>query len=172
MNADTINVKGLDQILKALKAKPPVVRVGILGEKTQRVEGKTTLTFSEVQNLKKPRRGADVPTNAEIGASHEFGTSKLPQRSFLRMPLADRLQKEMESAGALDEKVLKEVIRSGSVVPWLKKIAVLAEGIVLGAFDSGGYGKWKPSDMRYKTVHQTLVETQQLRNSITSEVKA
>jgi phage gpG-like protein len=166
-----LETKGLDQLLKALKAKPPVARVGILGEKTNRIEGKKTLTFAEVQSLSTPRKGGNVPTNAEIGASHEFGTSQLPQRSFLRVPLTDRLQKEMEASGALDKAVLAEVIRSGSVVPWLKKVAVLAEGIVIQAFATGGYGKWKPSDMRHKKVHMTLVETQQLRNSITSEVR-
>ncbi len=53
----------------------------------------------------------------------------------------------------------------------VKKVAVVAEGIVAEAFDTGGFGQWPPSDMTHKKVHQTLVETQQLRNSITSEVK-
>jgi phage gpG-like protein len=172
VNGIKLETKGLDQLLKALKAKPPVARVGILGEKANRTEGKTTLTFDEVRSLSKPRKGGNVPTNAEIGAAHEFGTSRLPARSFLRVPLADRLQKEMESSGALDKAVLAEVIRSGSVVPWLKKVAVLAEGIVADAFATGGFGKWKPSDMRYKKVHQTLVETNQLREAITSEVRS
>lgn len=151
----TINVKGLDQLLKALKGKLPTARVGILGDKNVRNAGKQGKT----------------PSNATIGAYHEFGTSKLPVRSFLRLPISAMLQKRMNSSGLLDKDALKDVITSGSVVPWLKKVAILAEGIVADAFSSGGFGTWKPSDMSHKQNHQTLVETQQVRNSITSEVK-
>lgn len=147
-----LNVKGLDQLIKALGSKQPIAKVGILGGKNA-------------------RSTAGVNSNAQIGAWHEFGTTKTPQRSFLRAPISENLQKEMEAAGALDKDVLAEVIARGSVVPWLKKVAVMAEGIVADAFDTGGFGKWKPSNMTRKQNHQTLVETQQLRNSITSEVK-
>lgn len=148
----TVNVEGLDKLLKALKAKLPVVKIGVLGN-------------SGRSGSKKQ------PTNAQIGVWHEFGTKNLPQRSFLRVPLADNLAKELESSGALDESTFKEVIKEGTIIPWMKKVAVLAEGIVAEAFATGGFGKWKPSDMRHKKNHQTLVETQQLRDSITSEVK-
>ncbi len=52
----------------------------------------------------------------------------------------------------------------------MKRIAIVALDVVLGAFATGGYGKWKPSNMEHKKVHMTLVETQQLRNSVTEEV--
>ncbi len=149
----TLETKGLDQLLKALKAKPPEARVGILGQKAVRTDSKAG------------------PNNAEVGAAHEFGTATLPQRSFLRVPIAEHLEKRMESSGALDKETLQEVIRNGTILPWMKKIAVLAEGIVKEAFDTTGFGKWPPSNMRYKAVKQTLVETQQLRNAITSDVK-
>lgn len=155
----TLELKGLDKLIRALKAKTPTIRVGVLGGKASREENEVGDKAEASLN------------NAEIGAMHEFGTSKTPQRSFLRVPIADNLQREMEKAGALDEDVMTEVIKSGSLIGWCKKIAVLAEGIVAGAFGSGGYGKWQPSDMSHKKNHQTLVETQQLRNSITSEVK-
>jgi hypothetical protein len=79
--SDTLNVKGLDQLLKALKSKPPLARVGILGDKSVRA---TEGTFQ---------------TNAEIGAAHEFGTTTIPARSFLRVPISQNLQKEMEQSG-------------------------------------------------------------------------
>lgn len=153
MSDDGLEMKldGLDKLLKALKAKPPVARVGILGDGKPRTEG--------------------GKSNAEIGAAHEFGTSTLPQRSFLRVPLIDNLDKRLESSGAFDKAAMADVLRSGSVVPWVKKVAVIAEGIVFEAFDTGGFGKWVPSNMDRKKNHQTLVETQQLRDSITSEVK-
>ena len=150
----TIEIKGLAQMLKALKAEPPKCRLGILGDKGAREKGKST--------------------NAEIGAAHEYGAPArgLPQRSFLRMPIADRLQKEMDQAGALSKKEFKEVLKQGSVFPWLEKIAVLAEGIVKDAFDSGGFGKWKALKPGYtNNTGMILVDTTQLRDSVTSEVK-
>jgi phage gpG-like protein len=151
----TINVKGLDQLLKALKAGPPIARVGILGDKTAR------------------SGDGSFQTNAEIGAAHEFGTSKMPARSFLRVPISQNLQKEMENSGALDKKTLNEVVKQGSVLPWVKKIAILAEGIVADAFDTGGFGKWPGWKNPNYTNNsgQLLVDTKQLRDSITSEVK-
>jgi phage gpG-like protein len=167
----TLQTKGLDALLKALK-RQPIARVGILGNSVSRVENKTTLSFSEVQNMSKPRKGGPQLTNAEIGAVHEFGSSTHPQRSFLRVPLTDRLNKELEASGAFDKETLHQVIMSGTVVPWLKKVTVLAEGIVAGAFATGGYGKWAQwkSPGYQNNTGNILVDTTQLRNSITSEV--
>lgn len=145
-----INLKGLEQLEKALKAKSPRIRVGILGDGAPRDDGLT---------------------NADVGAIHEFGTSSSPVRSFLRMPLTMLLEKSLEGSGAFTPATLANVVKDGSLVPWCRLVAVTAEGLVADAFDTGGFGIWPPSDMRRKTVHQTLVETQQLRNSITSEVK-
>lgn len=158
--SDTVkmNVKGLDQLLKALKAKPPIARVGILGSQNA---VHTTDGSSSAEGL----------TNAEIGAIHEFGLGNNPQRSFLRIPISENLQKSMKASGAFDKEVLAGVIASGTVIPWVKKVAIIAEAIVAQAFDTGGFGAWPASNMAGKKNHQTLVETQQLRNSITSEVE-
>lgn len=158
----SLNVAGLEKLLKALKpTRTPVARVGILGDKTVR-----SLT---------DEKGGAMPTNAEVGAAHEFGAPArgLAQRSFLRIPISENLQKYMEKSGALDKDVLSKVIKSGSVTPWLKKIAVLAEGIVADAFATEGFGKWASwKNSNYtNNANQILVDTQQLRNSITSEVK-
>lgn len=83
----------------------------------------------------------------------------------------DHLAKRLEEAGFISKESIKAVAKTKSVRPWFLKIAALCESIVLGAFETGGFGKWKPSNMKRKKVHMTLVETQQLRNSITSEVK-
>lgn len=159
-DAAKIKTPGLDKIIKALGVKAPKARVGILGDDSIRGAGEG--------NTQKKQSG---PTNAEIGAAHEYGTSELPQRSFLRVPISEHLAKRLEQAGLTDKDTLKQVIAQGSLLPWLKKVAIEAEGIVAEAFDTGGFGKWKPSNMDNKKNHQTLVETQQLRNSITSEVK-
>ncbi len=149
MSETELKMAGLEKLLKALKGKPAVARIGILGKSPARDGGKS---------------------NAQIGAMHEFGTSSLPQRSFLRIPLSDNLGAALESSGAFDKDVLKDVLKLGTLTPWVKKMAIVAEGIVAEAFESGGFGKWPPSNMAHKKNQMTLVETAQLRNSITSEV--
>lgn len=152
MTGDTIEIdtRGLDQFIRALKSVPKS-RVGILGEKNAR-----------------DSKGGE--TNASIGARHEFGKGK-KLRSFLRMPLTNYLQKYLDKSDAFDKETLSKVIAEGSLIPWLKKVALTAENVVGDAFKTGGFGEWFPSNMKYKKVQMTLVETQQLRNSITSEVK-
>lgn len=146
------NTRGLDQLLKALKPDElPTVKLGVLGNGNQRKDS--------------------GPSNAEILMKHEFGDETVPMRSVLRMPLIDKMQEYLDNSGAFDKEVLNQIIQKGTIVGWVKKIAITAESIVSDAFDSGGFGKWKPSNMEFKKNHQTLVETQQMRNSITSEVK-
>ena len=149
----TFNSDGLDQLMKAFKGDLPKVRVGVLaGAKTSRNDGK--------------------PTNAEVGAAHEYGTSKMPRRSFLRVPITDNLQKYLKASGLLDKKTLKRVIEEGSVREWMKQIGIVCERIVQEAFASGGFGKWKPLSPGYENeTGQILMDTRQLRNSITSVVK-
>lgn len=155
---DSINVKGLDQLLKAFKAKLPVARVGILGTHTSRVA--------------KPGE-KNHPTNAEIGAAHEFGTSKMERRSFLRMPISENLQKEMEIQNLLNKDAMAKVIKSGSIIPWMEGVAISALACVKDAFASNGGGKWAPwKNPNYtNNTGQILVDTTDLRDSNTWEVK-
>lgn len=141
--------KAFQKLIDALKKDDTYARVGILGQADTRSNA--------------------AQTNAMIGARHELGLG-VPIRSFLRMPIETQLQKEIKASGLINKKTILEVLKTGTLRPLVQKIAVIGERCVLLAFDSGGFGRWKPSDMKYKKVHQTLIETQQLRNSITSEV--
>ncbi len=143
------NTAGLDKLLKAMKGPIPEAKVGILGGGA--------------------RSGGDT-TNAEIGKKHEFGDEGMPIRSFLRVPISENMQKYLDKAGAFDESVAKEIIKKGSFLEFVRKIGIIGEAIVADAFATSGFGRWKSSDMRYKKNKQTLVESTQLRNSISSEV--
>lgn len=136
--------------MKAFGSDLPSIKVGILGDKNAR---------------------RDQNSNATIGAKHEFGLDGMPIRSFLRIPIADNLQVYLEKAGAFNKAVIAKIFAEKNLLGWMKAIAVVAENIVQDAFKTGGFGKWTPSNMKYKKTHQTLVETQQLQRSITSEVK-
>lgn len=133
-----LDTSELDKILKRFKGKVPAVKVGILGENTI-------------------RDNPDDPTNAEIGAKHEFGQAGMPVRSFLRMPIEQDLARELSK---LD---LSEVDPQDMA----DKIGVGAMAVIEKAFDSGGDGQWPPSK---KDEGKTLVDTGQLRESISYEV--
>lgn len=167
------DAKGLDSLIRALD-RPPTIRVGILGGNKNTRTGGVLHSVIKTRETKftKNKSMVETKTNAEIGAIHEFGGDRMPQRSFLRAPISEKLQEYLELSRAFDESVAKKVVQEGTIIQWLKKVAVIAEQIVSDAFDSRGFGRWKASNMAHKQNHQTLVETQQLRNSITSEVKA
>lgn len=156
MNNDAFEFKdkGLKDIIRALGESSPTAKVGILGS------GKAART-----------KGDSWVSNAEIGIKHEFGDETVPMRSFLRMPISKKLQKYLDDSKFFGSDSIKLIVTEKNLLSWVKKIAVLAEAIVSDAFDTGGFGEWKPSNMKNKKNQQTLVETQQLRNSITSEVK-
>lgn len=138
---------GLDGLVKTLKNSKSFSKVGILGNES-RSEG----------------------SNAFIGLQHEFGTSKMEMRSFLRMPISEKMKKNLKAAGGLDKEVVKKIISNKDLMDFWVKVGVVAEEVVQEAFDTGGFGKWAATQSENNT-GQTLVDTQQLRNSITSEAK-
>ena len=77
---------------------------------------------------------------------------------------------ELIKSGIFKKKNLKKFLEDKGEDHFLNIMGIVAERTILLAFDSGGFGKWKPSNMFNKTVHMTLIETQQLRNSISYEV--
>lgn len=181
-DAIEFDTKALDTIIKSLK-KVPVARVGILGsgKNGRSPEVAAGIAKGTSANSRTKARakaaGADGLSNASIGAAHEYGSPSrnLPMRSFLRVPLYLELDKQLQKAGALDETTLKKVVAEGSAVAFMKKVAIVAHGIVLQAFDTGGFGTWAPlkdKTMNAKQNKQILVETHQLRDSVTWEVKA
>lgn len=145
-----LDTRGLDKLIRLFKGKIPVARVGILG-KNGRTHG--------------------IATNAQIGAKHEFGLDGMPIRSWLRAPIAENMQKYLEEAGLNNQTVGAKILKQSGLTQLVAKMGVIAEKIVLDGFATGGFGKWKPSNMAHKKNKQTLVETQQLRNAVTSEVK-
>jgi hypothetical protein len=142
---------GLGKFEKALKnADPLKVKVGIIGDSASRSDS--------------------AMNNAEIGATHEFGTENLPERSFLRMPLVAKFREYAESSPYFKDKAIKDAVKNGTLLNLFLQMGILSEEIIQEAFDSAGFGKWTPSDMTKKQTKQTLVETTQLRKSIHSEV--
>lgn len=142
-----VNISKLEDFIKALKGNPKA-RVGIMGDSDQRSDGLS---------------------NATIGAIHEFGHG-VPQRSFLRVPLIDGLNEAVEQSITPDD--LTEIVDNKSLVPFIRKIGIVAEGVVDNAFMTGGNGKWpKWTTPGYQNLTgKLLVNTEELSKSITSVV--
>jgi phage gpG-like protein len=163
-DAYSLNLDGLTRFARALTTSA-YARVGILGTHDSRQQ-------TQVQTGKNTFKSQGPVSNSAVGAAHEFGTSRVPQRSFLRMPIREQLGKHLEQSGAFNPDVLKEVMKTASIVPWMEKVGKVGEAVVLDAFKTGGFGKWKSHAPGYSNnTGQLLLDTQQLRTSITSDVK-
>ena len=152
MGSVRFNMDGwTDKVKKALEGNY-VTRVGILGDDASEM-----------------REDAGV-TNAEVGAAHELGLlAHVPERSFLRMPLEEKLGEWIEKN--LDN--FRACLKKGDLKPWFVKVGFAAEKIVDEAFETGGFGKWpklSPKTIAAKGSLKILQDTGQLRSSITSEV--
>lgn len=162
--AKDFDLSGLEDLIEAYRESDTKVvsKLGILGDAAMRTpdeEGEET-------------DDSGPPTNAAIGLFHEFGTSKMPQRSWLRMPLQMRWFQNLIAEGVLDEQSLNDVIQNKSFYNWYEKLSIVALATVLEAFNTGGFGEWAPvKNMQRKKVQQILVETQQLRDSVTYDVR-
>lgn len=148
---DNAKLKAVIKILKENKAR---VRVGILGENNS--------------------RSKDSFNNATLGLWHEFGTFTMVPRSFLRMPMTTEFKKNAENAkGFYGKNLWLNIYETRSMIPLLKKLGIIAEKTIDDAFQTGGFGQWPDLHaetwLRKKNL-QILVETGQLRRSITSEV--
>lgn len=156
-----INDKGLRQLIAALGGVVPTARVGVLGDHTMR-------------NAAAPGQpthiAAKAKTNAEVLIAAEFGTTHTPIRSVLRMPLTLKLNEYLERSGAFDEDTFKRVLSAGTLKPWAERAGLVALDVVHDAFKTCGFGQWKASDMRRKKNHETLIETNQLQKSISTDV--
>lgn len=154
----TADLTKLNDFIKSMKSDK-VARVGILGADAAAMhdaegEGKSKLT------------------NSEIAIIQEYGTldGTIPSRSFLRMPIEKKQKEIVKDAlkGSTREKIM-----AGDVESALKNIGVIAEKYVQDAFSSSGFGQWPenaPSTIKAKGSSKPLIDTAQLRRSITSDV--
>ena len=152
------NMDGLNSFIKAMDgAGKYKIKVGVLGTKVNRKQGDTTLT------------------NAEIGFKHEFGSyaEKIPQRSFLRMPMNDKMAEilEMVRLGGL-----LLLLVAGEIKQIYKIIGVACESIIGDAFETSGFGNWKPLtkytiERKIQQNPAPLINSRQLQRAITSRVE-
>ena len=154
----------MDRITKEL-SKNYSVCVGILGEDASEPH-KMRKKDGSIVTPKKPK------TNAFIGAIHEYGSvsNNIPARSFLRYPIKMRLGTMLEK----NKDTLTRSLVKGTYKQWLENLGFALEEIVNNAFETGGFGMWKPIEKqtaRRKGSDMILVDIGQLKASISSEVR-
>lgn len=147
-----LDMSGLEKLKSALKNNYEI-RVGILGGDSNR---------DDEEGL----------TNAELGVIQEFGsaTKNIPPRSFLRMPLETKAK---EISKWLQRQDWEEALTEDELLTLLSKLGLKAENIVDDAFASAGFGQWaalKPATIAKKGSDAPLIDTGELRRSISSDV--
>jgi phage gpG-like protein len=139
MSEIEFNDKELQKLIKSYSAKMPDIKVGILGEMAAR---------------------DDKLNNAEIGMVHEFGSpsKNIPMRSFLRMPISEKLHGELENV---------KMGKGAGVREMAYVIGSTAVSVIHEAFATAGFGQWDKA----KKKEDPLIDTGQLRESINFEIQ-
>lgn len=150
----------LDKIV-GMFGSAPYVKVGILGSSTSRT-------------IKSNKR--EVAENATIGFIQEFGSvsDKIPARSFLHMPIKEKFNEYMKSSERTGHEAFKKAVKEGKLFQFMKLMGIVGEKCVLDAFKTRGFGKWKPNaptTIKAKGSDSPLIDTGELRKSITSSVE-
>lgn len=140
------------KIIKDALSDKYKVRVGIIGSKAAQTH-------------------TDGATNVEIGSIHEFGSVSrgIPPRSFLRMPLELKIWDWVKA----NKDRYYEMLKINKLRKWYVALGFAAEDIVDQAFTTRGFGNWlplKPKTIERKGSDMPLIDTGQLRRSISSKV--
>lgn len=144
------NMDNLDDLIKSLKSNY-VLRVGILGSKASAQHD-----------------GESSKTNAEIGTFHEFGTKKLPRRSFLEDSLKLKLKFNDSQFADMRKKLFKEMFIKKKPVEFLQDLGVKCLEIIEEGFETNGFGMWQPlsDNLREQRDTDVLNAINKLNNSI------
>lgn len=166
-----VNLGKLKNIQKEMQSNY-VVKVGIMGAKASEMHQTTTGASFKVGNRDVKRVVSSGLTNVQLGVIHEFGSysKNIPARSFLRMPLETKRKDLLEFLGS---KTAAKLIGEGKIKFLLELLGIKAEAIIQEAFESKGFGKWDanaPATIAQKGSSSPLIDTAQLRRSITSKV--
>ena len=151
-----VNLEPLKKLAQNLKTSY-IVKVGLIGAK-----GSSTHKDSGL-------------SNAEIGAIHEFGSlsDKIPRRSFLQDTFFYKKDDLVKQVGQIIEAGLAFEMTTEQVRKIYKLIGVYGEALVQEAFETGGFGKWKPlsqETINNKGSSSILIDTGEMRKKITSRI--
>lgn len=118
------------------------------------------------------RHGKGPITNAQLGYIHEHGApaANIPARPFLRPSVEDNhdaLVKVLENG----LKRALQTMRPGDVDVAYERTGLVAVGFVQNYMSTGRFTPLKPATIRRKKSSQPLIDTGQLRQSVTHVVR-
>jgi hypothetical protein len=106
----------------------------------------------------------DGMTVIEVGAMNEFGTARIPERSFIRVPL----QQNKEKYFALAKKEIKKIYLGKQTVDnALGLLGLFVSDKMKGSFTNNNWDANADSTVKMKGSSRPLIDTGQLLNSIT-----
>lgn len=163
-----IDMTGVNKLLALVNEKYQV-RIGVIGGGKPRLK-RDSFEGQELKTKKFQSKDENL-TNAMIGMMHEKGvkSKKLPRRSWLQTPLEDHLPEHMRK---ISTKTLANIFRTQPKKAYAE-LGIVAEAIIQKGFETAGYGKWQPlspETIEKKGSSAVLIDTAQLRKSITSRV--
>lgn len=147
----------------------------------------TTRMIAELEKAKKLTLKVGLPSDKvgskiygdgssimTIGAGHEYGTSKMPARSFLRVPFEI---KSGDIDSALTSEFAKVLDGRATAADALGRVGIVATNISKEAFRTNGFGMWPALAESTKKIKlragktTPLIWSGILRNSVTWSVE-
>lgn len=104
----------------------------------------------------------------QVGAIHEFGMGRNPERSFLRVPFS---QNEKIINAFINKQFSLIFNGEADTVQSLNKIGILARNISVDAFTNNDWKENSPATIERKGSSRPLIDTGNLRQSITWVVR-
>lgn len=151
--------RGAAELAKRLRAMGSVrVRVGVLNDAPKKTGTRTGKRGRQIQQ---------AATLAEVAVSHEFGTDKIPQRSFIRATV------DLKAAEiATNQEKLAAQVMEGKVTPEaaLERLGASVQGMVQARVAEGINPPLKPATIARKGSSKPLIDSGQLRSSITYQI--
>ncbi len=142
---------GSEKLIKSLKVRP-TVRVGVIGSKA-----------SEAKSIQ--GGGSGVNTVADVARIHEFGIG-VPRRSFI----ADWADEAEPEAKRRLRKAAERLITKGDLKKELELFGLWAQGAIQMRISSRIGPPLSKARVRQKGSDVPLIDTGQLRSSVTYEV--
>ena len=105
---------------------------------------------------------------ATLGAIHEYGGSKIPQRPFIRQGLESGMSKIKSISDSVAGRVLDGTISTRNA---LELVGMAGESAIKDNMSSGNFTPNAPSTIKKKKSDTPLIDTGHLRQSITTVVE-
>lgn len=110
----------------------------------------------------------DGTSTAFIAAVHEFGSEHVPERSFMRTSLEANRNKRK----TLNAQNLKKVLNGGmSVDTALGQLGLMASSDIKEQIKNGSFAPLKEATIKCKGSSKPLIDTGQMRQSVTYELE-